>query len=333
MAIKNLLKRMIEKMRNDEILERVSDELQKNEQLSAAEKKYRNACRLISCKEYDAALRILKELNKDKNIKGSSMATDVLLKYSYCLHQLNHTDMALKLLQSDLKLKNGDFRIRHAMIILLFEQFGIGKKSSEIYDEKIRSSFKSNLHSIIKLCKNPSANEIDLDYFRGIAQYLLGNVEQSTEIFDKILNEDDLYTNSIQFDFFEKLRRHKLGMSVDKGNERNDIKYKTHRGVFVKSKIELVIDNFYFSSGIETQYEPVLILENVTVRPDWELNINGQKIYHEHVGNSDSQVRMLKKERLYKRYGILYFCTYPGDEEDIESVIMKRIEEITHESS
>lgn len=86
--------------------------------------------------------------------------------------------------------------------------------------------------------------------------------------------------------------------------------HKTARGELVRSKSEVIIADALFHNGLDYQYEPELILEGKTKRPDFKIidADTGEEWYWEHCGMM-SDIRYAKrwrdKEKFYAKHGIV----------------------------
>ena len=216
---------------------------------------------------------------------------------------------------------------------------------------------------LMKIVEKDTPKKIDFIYYLGVCLYLQRMVCESIECFDSVLDINPGYENYyVNLAFFEMVKdrrpineepekveigvqspevdkvadkhsRSAENMSkspakdafIDKKFHSEYLKYKTKRGIFVRSKIEALIDNSYFALGINAEYEPELNLEGEIVHPDWRLETKDGFILHEHIGSIESRKRMNYKKQVYRSNGIRYFCTFENDEIDIESAIMSRL--------
>ncbi len=91
--------------------------------------------------------------------------------------------------------------------------------------------------------------------------------------------------------------------------------YRTMRGVWVRSRGEHMIDNWFAEHGIVTYYEKAIYLDSIRIVPDWY--IPSIKVYVEFLGlKGDSSYDNMwnRKENSYKNHGVKYVTL---DEHDL----------------
>ena len=114
-----------------------------------------------------------------------------------------------------------------------------------------------------------------------------------------------------------------------KQNEKKEMsrRYKTLRGIFVRSKAETLIDNFYFSSKISVEYEPYIVGMKdgkiTHVMPDFFLP--AYNCIHEHIPTAESKRWFEWKKSIFEgnKYNII--TTDEFDEEDMEKAIKEKL--------
>ena len=154
-------------------------------------------------------------------------------------------------------------------------------------------------------------NEIFLNYFKENIFPYKDKIKEILEIFERNkINTDwtfgkyfrDNYEKYNNFDdYFEDYKKYRL-KELQKDNKLEEyIKNKiyaslnkediiTIKGELVKSKGEAIIANYLFTHNIEYHYEKVydkLMNDNKSYKPDFTLNLNGEKVYLEYFGLDD----------------------------------------------
>lgn len=105
--------------------------------------------------------------------------------------------------------------------------------------------------------------------------------------------------------------------------------YRTMRGVWVRSRGEYMIDNWFAEHGIVTYYERAIYLDSIRIVPDWY--IPSIKIYVEFLGlkGVSSYEKIWKlKETSYKRHDVKYVTLDEQDLVDLDRSIPKRLPEL-----
>lgn len=118
-----------------------------------------------------------------------------------------------------------------------------------------------------------------------------------------------------------------IGVQSDKYSDCR--KYRTNRGVFVRSRAEYMIDNWFAEHGIVAYYEKKIFIGLGHLIPDWYipsintyvefLGLRGDLIYEE---------RWRKKEMIYKNNGIRYIVLVDEDLENLDVSIPQKIPEL-----
>lgn len=84
--------------------------------------------------------------------------------------------------------------------------------------------------------------------------------------------------------------------------------HRTLRGEYVASKSEVLLADYYYLHGIHYLYSMPLRLEGRTYYPDFQIFVDGRRIYHEHLGaleDPDYARRWQNKYEVYRRNGII----------------------------
>lgn len=102
--------------------------------------------------------------------------------------------------------------------------------------------------------------------------------------------------------------------------------YRTLRGVWVRSRAEYMIDNWFAEHGIVTYYERAIYLNSIRIVPDWYipsldtfvefLGLKGDPAYDD---------MWKKKERIYKDNGIKYVVLVDDDLADLDRSIPQKL--------
>lgn len=105
--------------------------------------------------------------------------------------------------------------------------------------------------------------------------------------------------------------------------------YRTMRGVWVRSRGEHMIDNWFAEHGIVTYYEKAIYLDSIRIVPDWYIpSIN---VYVEFLGlkGDSSYDNMWKqKEKTYKKHGVKYITLDEHDLVELDRSIPMKLPEL-----
>lgn len=102
--------------------------------------------------------------------------------------------------------------------------------------------------------------------------------------------------------------------------------YRSYRGVWVRSRAEYMIDNWFAERGIVTYYERPIFLSNYLFIPDWY--IPRLKVYVEYlglVGNKDYDIKWEKKKSIYENNKLRYIILTESDLKNLDISIPKKI--------
>lgn len=105
--------------------------------------------------------------------------------------------------------------------------------------------------------------------------------------------------------------------------------YRTTRGVWVKSRAEYMIDNWFTERGIVTYYEKAIYLESQRIAPDWY--IPSIDMYVEYLGlmNDAGYLQTWNiKERTYIKHGIKYITLRDADLADLDRSIPAKLPQL-----
>jgi hypothetical protein len=105
--------------------------------------------------------------------------------------------------------------------------------------------------------------------------------------------------------------------------------YRTMRGVWVRSRGEHMIDNWFAEHGIVTYYEKAIYLDSIRIVPDWY--IPSIKIYVEFLGlkGDSSYDNMWKqKEKTYNKHGVKYITLDENDLVELDRSIPMKLPEL-----
>ena len=105
--------------------------------------------------------------------------------------------------------------------------------------------------------------------------------------------------------------------------------YRTTRGVWVRSRGEYMIDNWFSSRGIVTYYERSVYLDAQRVVPDWFLpRIDLFVEFLGLKGQPDYDRRWAAKERLYRKHELRFVALDETDLTDLDVAIPRKIPKI-----
>lgn len=325
-----------------------------------------SASRLTDLKEYNEAIKMYKQLVKSKKILSPEEEKQIYTDYADSLAKSGNSKEAIVLMNEVLSKNPEDVVILKKSVLILLLVCNRHQKLSELltnWKDARRETRKHDYHQmekwdaaravsrhfedelsnnksylsqadiiLQKLLKQKIENKIEYVYYMGIVMYLRDKINEAVACFDLVLDIDEKYTNSLYpTPFFETVRKERAEYELENNSIEYHNKYKTDSGNVVRSKIEALIDNFYHHKNISFEYEPTLILDQHTIRPDWCLTFNNKQYYHEHVGNEASLKRVEWKSKLYKKHNISFFCTYWHEEENITEILSQKINQLNHE--
>ncbi len=315
---------------------------------------------LFQLRLYEEALQDFLACEKKLSLFDEGGRKDVLVNSGNCLFNLGRYGEGEKRYSKALKLDGSDFGVLRSrgLAHLTACNFEVleddvkvelkelkskvrwalnGKEKMRVADEyldlKRRHDFsKKHLSKafdcftrLVKLdCRNA-----DCWYYFGLCCFFTDHKREAADSFEAVLMIEPTYSNDfMRVDLFERIKESR-GDSVafECGKKGSAGKYRTDRGVFVRSKAEALIDNFYFSHGIKAKYEPTLFLGGRTVMPDWELDLGGVIVYHEHFGmDTPAYLRVMNvKIDLYQKHGKNLVWTTKDDEGDIANVLKRKL--------
>jgi len=105
--------------------------------------------------------------------------------------------------------------------------------------------------------------------------------------------------------------------------------YRTTRGVWVRSRAEYMIDNWFTEHGIVTYYEKAIYLESHKITPDWYIpTIN---TYIEYLGLTGDEKYMQTwslKESMYQKCSIKYITLRDDDLTDLDLSIPSKLPQL-----
>ena len=102
--------------------------------------------------------------------------------------------------------------------------------------------------------------------------------------------------------------------------------YRTFRGVWVRSRAEYMIDNWFAEHGIVTYYEKSIYVDSIKITPDWFIPSLG--LYVEYLGmkgnpNYDNAWKF--KEKIYRKHGIKFVTFEDTDLTDLDNTIPAKL--------
>ena len=98
------------------------------------------------------------------------------------------------------------------------------------------------------------------------------------------------------------------------------------KGHLVRSVSETIISNFLFKHGIEYKYEklyPKLVEDRKPYKPDFTLDLAGQKVYFEYFGmdDRDYKEKQQKKIALQQKYKTNFFYIENARIDQLENIL------------
>lgn len=154
-------------------------------------------------------------------------------------------------------------------------------------------------------------NQIFMDYFETKVFPYKQKIEEMIEVFTpKLLGGEWVFGNYFKENYakydnfreyfqaykeYKKLQVGDIGAEVRRKIDKmlnNDVVY-TLKGELVKSRGEAVIANFLFCNNIEYKYEELyeeVMDDNRTYKPDFTIDVGGEKVYIEYFGMSGYEV-------------------------------------------
>lgn len=124
-------------------------------------------------------------------------------------------------------------------------------------------------------------------------------------------NADEIVSNLIQDEYLPET---KVGS------------YRTLRGVWVRSRAEYMIDNWFAEHGIVTYYERAIYFNSIRIVPDWY--IPSLETFVEFLGLKGAPAyddMWEKKEKVYKDNGIKYITLVDRDLADLDRSIPQKL--------
>jgi len=106
-------------------------------------------------------------------------------------------------------------------------------------------------------------------------------------------------------------------------------KYKTRDGHFVRSRGEVMIDNYLYTSRVAHAYELDLILtDSERMSPDFTVLTPNGNVYIEFwglEGQSDYDKNTEKKKRLYEKYDLSLINVRPDNLDNLDSILSQKL--------
>lgn len=102
--------------------------------------------------------------------------------------------------------------------------------------------------------------------------------------------------------------------------------YRTLRGVWVRSRAEYMIDNWFAEHGIVTYYERAIYLNSIRIVPDWYIpSLNTFVEFLGLKGDLAYDEMWEQKEKTYKNNGIKYIALVDEDLTDLDRSIPQKL--------
>ena len=101
--------------------------------------------------------------------------------------------------------------------------------------------------------------------------------------------------------------------------------YRTKYGLMVRSRIEVIISDFLMDNGIVIGYEPLLVLDNTELYPDFY--VPSLDIYIEYWGSAEEDYisRRQQKEALYQKHRVDYISLDESDARCIHDRLKQKL--------
>jgi hypothetical protein len=127
-------------------------------------------------------------------------------------------------------------------------------------------------------------------------------------------NAEDIVSNLIQDEYLPESR---IGS------------YRTLRGVWVRSRAEYMIDNWFAEHGIVTYYERAIYLNSIRIVPDWHIpSLNTFVEFLGLKGDPAYDKMWEQKEKTYKNNGIKYIALVDQDLADLDRSIPQKLPQL-----
>lgn len=200
-------------------------------------------------------------------------------------------------------------------------------------------------------------NQIFMDYFQKKVFPWKDKIREMTEVFTpKLLGGEwifgdyfkENYAKYADFgDYFRAYKEYKKRQVGDIGAEvrrkigkmlNNDVVY-TLKGELVKSRGEAVIANFLFCNGIDYGYETVyeeVMDDNRTYKPDFTIDVGGEKVYIEYFGMSGYDVRQAgryakirqMKEDYHRRHQTKFIALDYRPKQKLTEILKEKLQDL-----
>jgi hypothetical protein len=125
----------------------------------------------------------------------------------------------------------------------------------------------------------------------------------------------------------DKILRHLV--QADFLPEKPENGYRTIRGVWVRSRAEYMIDNWFSEHQIVTYYEKAIYIDSVRIAPDWLIPSIG--VYVEFLGlkgDPSYDRTWSQKERAYQEHGLNYITLEDADLTDLDRSLPKKLPQL-----
>ncbi len=188
------------------------------------------------------------------------------------------------------------------------------------------------LKEAAKIAKEKKKPNPDYLYYLGICYYFMSNVRAAIDMFTAVLLIDPNYIVSSIFKIplFEDIRRTQGGTefeSIENEKFKAEKKYKSKRGVYVRSKSEVLIDNLFFDYNIRAEYEPTVVIHGKKLCPDWHLpDID---VFIEYAGmDSPDYLKSLEwKKELFESDGKKLIIIDKENDDDLMGAVKEKLSE------
>ena len=235
---------------------------------------------------------------------------------------------------------------------LIIDKFGINTAVTTFHSlayKYVRSIFQNRKCAIVDYNKR---NEIFYDYINNLFKEdkikdLVNTFNKDTiegiDFFYGKYFEENYHKYTSYDDFFKKYKEDKLEEAINIGinyvinswiDKRLNSEYIiTLKGELVKSQGEAVIANFLYTHGIDYEYEKVydeIVEDRKVYRPDFTLDLAGEKVYLEYFGLNDIKYNRIKKRKieLHNKYHNKFIYIEDMSIDDIELVLNRKLKDL-----
>lgn len=285
---------------------------------------------------------------------GTGKTTTVAAKVRYLVEKehvtpekilvMSYTKKATEELERRIKVDlgiNAEIRTFHSLGLAYYRLLNPNKKIIPIDNNYQNKIFLSYLKEVIFPSKEKLQEMIEIFNDNEIhwpaEGYTYGNYFK--EHFNEYNSFDEYFASYVDKKIKESLNTQSMQEKIDHIVDQmvNGEVSRTIKNEIVKSKGEAVIANFLYCNGVDYEYERIyseLMDENRVYRPDFTVDVGGEKIYIEFFGKSGNKLdnksyeRIREKKELYhrshgNRFISLDYKPHRGYLKDLEKELIK----------